>query len=210
MNHPPYPVGGTAWRNRKITILNSAGSEWSRKYYGNATELLHRVRLDAGTYYLKVFNQPHFEDSDGYDLYVKTIADHGGSVSSATNLLIMDAATAGQFGAAGRVLGDFHSASDVDVFKVVVDAAVDVTITVSVPVTIHSPTVGSITPVNLQLVGSDGAPLNPAVEDTPFRFRRTYSLAAGTHYFRLTPYTFNEPTVNPETYLIRYTIYATE
>ena len=188
-----------AQRHRKMTLLNSDGTSV-------ATNATHRIRLGAGTYYLKVFNTAHDGNTERYNIRAKTVADHGSTTGTATTLSLIDPDEARTTPVWLRVNGDFHSASDVDVFKVVLSAATDVTVRIGTSTTLLVHSVGSVTPVKLELLDGSGTPVRPSVEDTALLFGRTYSLDAGTHYFRLSPYT----NILSNTYLIPYTIQATD
>ena len=186
-----------AQRHRKMTLLKSDGTSI-------ATNATHRTRLGAGSYYIKVFNTAHDGNTEGYSIHAKTVADHGGTTGTATTLTLLDPDEARTTPVWLRVNGDFHSASDVDMFKVVLGTATDVTVGIGTSTTLLVPSVGSVTPVKLELLNGGGTPVRPSVEDTALLFRRTYSLDAGTHYFRLSSYTDAFSNI----YLIPYTIYA--
>ena len=188
IRHPPYPQSGNAWNSRRVAILNSDGSDWSWRW-GDGSDFIHEVRLAAGTYYLRVFNETYFEDATGYDIYVKTIADHPDTISSATPV-VMDSAASTNIHRSSRVIADFHSESDVDVFRL--ELAEDKEVFVSLGTHGLIGVIGSLSPytvVTLEVLDSDGNPLRRRLLGYNTKVGQ-YSLGAGTYYLRFSPYPY--------------------
>ena len=207
IRHPPYPVLGNAWNSRRVAILNSDGSDWSWRW-GNGSDFIHEVRLAAGTYYLKVFNETHFEDATGYDIYVKTIADHPDTISSATPV-VLDSPASTNIHRSSRVIADFHSESDVDVFRL--ELAEDKEVFVSLATHGLIGVVSSLSPytvVTLEVLDSDGNPLRRRLLGYNTKVGQ-YSLKSGTYYLRLSPYPYLG-TVKDDENLVPYTFKVLE
>ena len=210
IQHPPYPVSGDARDNRRVTILNSDGTEWSWRW-GDGTDFLHRVRLAAGTYYLKVFNKTYFDDADGYDLHVKTIADHPDTINSATQIE-MDDPTDTSSHKPGRVIGDFHSFTDVDVFRLELTQRKEIYFFLATIGLLghNNPEKGSYSTVTLEVLDSGGKALRRPLLGYN-KGTAQYSLEAGTYYVRLSPYPFlgDSPPADEDT-LVPYVLRVKE
>ena len=206
IRHPPYPVGGSAWNSRRVTILNSDGSEWSWRW-GDGMDFVHEVRLAAGTYYLKVFNEAYFDDSTGYDVYVRTIADHPDTVDSAT-VITMDDPSNTDTHRSSKVTADFHSETDVDVFRLELAEEEEVLVSLATHGLIG--TIGSTSPytvVTLEVLDSEGTPLRRRLLGYNTKVGQ-YSLKAGTYYLRFSPYPYignvkNDDNLVPYTFRVR-------
>ena len=141
-----------------------------------------RLRLAAGTYYVKVdwdlINYPRRY----YHVEVKTIDDHGDTIENAAPLGIPPQSPF------SLIFADFHSPEDVDYFKIEVDKPSWIKLDAS-GATVHSRRGRSFIGVNLDLFDSDGDTLRPPIKGLAFE-GRSYWLEAGTYYARFSPYIY--------------------
>ena len=163
------------------------------------------VRLPAGTYYVRVSwdKIAYSRRLSDYNVEVKTIDDHGDTIENAAPLEIRPQS----YGS--RLFADFHSADDVDYFKIEVDKPSWIIGDVSGE-TVHNPRGRTFNGVNLDLFDSDGDALRPPIKGLAFE-GRPYWLEAGTYYARFSPYIrrFSSGNIDPFS-IAPYNVYAYE
>ena len=142
---------------------------------------LLRIRLAAGTYYVRVDFKSDYGFRPDYEVEVKTIDDHGDTIENAAPLEIQPKKS--RF-----ILADFHSPEDVDYFKFEVDKPSWIKV-YAIGKTVNTRRGRNFMGVNLDLFDSDGDALRPPIEGLPFE-GRPYWLEAGTYYARFSPYIF--------------------
>ena len=119
---------------------------------------------------------------------MKTIADHGDTTSSATPIVMDDPADS-YIHRMGRVIADFHSAADVDVFRLDLTERKEVFVRVATigVVGIIPAQFSSYSLVTLEVLDSDGTPLRRPLLGYNLN-NAQYTLEAGTYYLRFSPY----------------------
>ena len=145
-------------------------------------------RLGAGVYYLKFSHRtPCSTDINclgPYYVQVNAISDQGDTIESATLLNVSPGYDiADSWNPAYSTVGDLPSESDVDFFKVELDAATEVVIRVDAQLVLDW--FGFHNTVSLAVFDEDGNPLHPPGVGMSWNGDRSYSLNAGTYYFRL-------------------------
>ena len=172
----------------QFTYLSGDGAEINYTGFGH--------RFEAGTYYIKVQRYDAYS-AHGPELYrfqVKVIPDQGNAIETALQISLSDPATWGTLRNTSIVYGDFHSANDVDFFRLDLTSATEVRVYLNIGLVVttyrtSSSRAGSgIQPLNLDLFDSEGTLVGSPREGFPPSADRTYQLDAGTHYFRLSPY----------------------
>ena len=172
----------------QFTYLSGDGAEINYTGFGH--------RFEAGTYYIKVERYDAYS-AHGPELYrfqVKVIPDQGNAIETALQISLSDPATWGTLRNTSIVYGDFHSANDVDFFRLDLTSATEVRVYLNIGLVVttyrtSSSRAGSgIQPLNLDLFDSEGTLVGSPREGFPPSADRTYQLDAGTHYFRLSPY----------------------
>ncbi len=174
----------------KFTMLGSSGVELPNQNF-----FLRGLRwLDAGVYYIKASEKPHFGPPTEwpYNIQAITIPDHGDTFESAASLNLMapyDPLARNDLDY--RIYGDFHSTDDEDFFKIELSADAEVTIYVQTNWAhldlYHG--LGTVNPVNVDAFDAEGNPLHPPIPGLGGSNSRSYSLEAGTYYLRLSPFT---------------------
>ena len=176
-NHSLAPTAnGFLYFGNSFTILDNDGN---RLKDGGWT----RLRLSAGTYYVRVGWYPDGYHRQHYHVEVKTIDDHGDTMDNAYPV-----GSGHTNEPSPRVFRDFHSPTDVDFFKFELDETTEVIIDAGEG--LHHPRWGSISGINMEVLDSSGDALRPPIEGVSV-FGRPYRLKAGTYYIRLSPYFFN-------------------
>ena len=176
-NHSLAPTAnGFLYFGNSFTILDNDGN---RLKDGGWT----RLRLSAGTYYVRVGWYPDGYHRQHYHVEVKTIDDHGDTMDNAYPV-----GSGHTNEPSPRVFRDFHSPTDVDFFKFELDETTEVIINAGEG--LHHPRWGSISGINMEVLDSSGDALRPPIEGVSV-FGRPYRLKAGTYYIRLSPYFFN-------------------
>ena len=146
-------------------------------------------RLGAGVYYLKFSHRTSCSTEDinclgPYYVQVNAISDQGDTIESATLLNVSPGYDiADSWNPAYSTVGDLPSESDVDFFKVELDAATEVVIRVDAQLVLDW--FGFHNTVSLAVFDKDGNPLHPPGVGMSWNGDRSYSLNAGTYYFRL-------------------------
>ena len=145
-------------------------------------------RLGAGVYYLKFSHRTSCSTDINclgpYYVQVNAISDQGDTIESATLLNVSPGYDiADSWNPAYSTVGDLPSESDVDFFKVELDAATEVVIRVDAQLVLDW--FGFHNTVSLAVFDKDGNPLHPPGVGMSWNGDRSYSLNAGTYYFRL-------------------------
>ena len=141
-----------------------------------------RIRLAAGTYYVKVSWDRISRPRPNYNVEVRTIDDHGDTVENATPLEIRPRSVFRQ------IFADFHSPDDVDYFKFEVDKPSWIKLDAGGR-TVHNPRGRNFLGVNLDLFDGHSNALRHPIKGLTFE-GRPYWLEAGTYYARFSPYIF--------------------
>ena len=152
------------------------------------------VRLEAGTYYVKV-DLSSLESRWEYDIEVRTIPDQEDTIAAAVPISVPNDQS--HFAA----IGDLTTSDDVDLFKIVVDTVTDVIIEARFED--HWSTFRwtyTYIPINVNLLDASGDPAHRLANDGVDFFGRPYRLAAGTHYFRISAY---QPDPHLRPYVLR-------
>ena len=172
----------------KYTYLTSDGSEIRYTGFGH--------RFEAGTYYVKVQRYDAYRNHgpERYRFQVKVIPDQGNAIETALPVALSDPAMFGTLRDTSAVYGDFHSANDVDFFRLDLTSATEVKVDINIGHVITAYSISSsqagagIQPLNLDLVDSEGIQVGSPLKGYPPSGGRIYQLDAGTHYFRLSPF----------------------
>ena len=170
----------------EFTLLDSGGVELPGK---TAEKTLGLKRLAAGVYYVKVAPLPigfFLTSAEQYSIEVTTIPDHADTSESATALTVSPSLE--DMNLEYEAHGDFHAAEDVDFFKVALSAETQFVIGVDLASTFADPDYGDLTPVSVDAFDDAGNRLHPPIPGVAEDGHRSYSLDAGTYYFRLSPY----------------------
>ena len=172
----------------KYTYLTSDGAEIRYTGYGH--------RFEAGTYYIKVKRYDAYRNHgpERYRFKVKVIPDQGNAIETALPVALSDPAMFGTLRDTSAVYGDFHSANDVDFFRLDLTSATEVKVDINIGHVIIAYSISSsqagagIQPLNLDLIDSEGTQVGSSLKGYPPSGGRIYQLDAGTHYFRLSPF----------------------
>ena len=174
------------WRRAKFTMLDSSGADLPHEVTGGAIGVR---RLDAGVYYIKASENPYYGPPTEwpYNIQAITLPDHGDTFESAATLNLMADYDQLRYDLDYRIYGDLHSPDDEDFFKVELPSDAEVTIKLIYPYSIldFAYGLGYMTPVNVDAFDEEGNPLHPPIPGLGTTDRRSYSLEAGTYYFRL-------------------------
>ena len=176
-------------RGNNFTIVDASEELVMRSYRPIAL-----VRLEAGTYYVKV-DLSSLESRWEYDIEVRTIPDQGDTIAAAVPISVPNDQS--HFAA----IGDLTTSDDVDLFKIVVDTVTDVIIEArfedhwSIFIWTYT-----MIPINVNLLDASGDPAHRLANDGVDFFGRPYRLAAGTHYFRISAY---QPDPHLRPYVLR-------
>ena len=177
-------------RGNNFTIVDASEELVMRSYRPIAL-----VRLEAGTYYVKVAVWSHESPRWEYDIEVRTIPDQGDTIAAAVPISLPNDQS--HFAA----IGDLTTSDDIDLFKIVVDTVTDVIIE---PRFEDYETVFTWThiyiPINVNLLDASGDPAHRLANDGVDFDGRPYRLAAGTHYFRISAY---QPDPHLHPYVLR-------
>ena len=169
-----------------FTMLDSSGAELRHEV---VSTMIGVRRLEAGVYYIKASENPYYGPQP-YNIQAITLPDHGDTFESAATLNLMaEYDPLSRFNLDYLIYGDFHSPDDEDFFKVELSADAEVFIEVMYPNHLLDVFgvygLGYMTYVNVDAFDDAGNPLHPPIPGLGTMDRRSYSLEAGTYYFRL-------------------------
>ena len=165
--------------------------------------------FEPGTHYVRIHRT--YQDSGPEHYYVKVFVkpDQGDTTTTAEPIKLSDPSIAQSYLNTNVARGVFSSKEDVDLFRLDLDSATRVTVNANSlwqvvtvrPNPIRAGT--SVGAINVGLLDSDGNTVGTPFTGYPVQ-GYNYDLEAGTHYFRLSPYTDDS---RNKTYLGKYTFY---
>ena len=189
-----FEEGGFNWLDgNTFSIIDASRVEMDSGSYA-------LVRLEAGTYYVKVDNEIDMADERRweYDIEVRTIADQGDTIETAGSISVQSAPDPDP-----AAFADLDAEDDLDIFKIVVDTPTEVVVHVFLRpgVAVFDLESGDFfVPFNVDLLDASGDPVHPAIQGIS-PDGRPYRLAAGTHYLRVSAHTYRQYSLRP--YVLR-------
>ena len=185
-----FEEGGFEWLDgNTFSIIDASRVEMDSGSYA-------LVRLEAGTYYVKVDNETDTADERVYNIEVRTIPDQGDTINTAASISVQSDHDPTAF-------ADLDAKDDLDLFKIVVDASTEVIVEVSLqPWTfiINLISGDRFVPVNADLLDASGDPVHLPIQGISLH-GRPYLLAAGTYYLRISAQTYHRSSLSP--YVVR-------
>ena len=166
---------------------------------------------DAGTHYIRLFKYAGKRGPERYRLKAYKRQDQGNTIETAAPFSLSHPSMAGRYGNKAIVNSTFHSQDDVDFFKLQLESAANVRFQVFGQDNVWSIRLNPVragfaaTTINVAQFDSEGNLVGTPFEGFPTT-GHTYQLDAGTHYFRFSPFTWD----NGETFLGRYFFYAVQ
>ena len=166
---------------------------------------------DAGTHYIRLFKYAGKRGPERYRLKAYKRQDQGDTIETAAPFSLSHPSMAGRYGNKAIVNSTFHSQDDVDFFKLQLESAANVRFLVSGQDNVWSIRLNPVragfaaTTINVAQFDSEGNLVGTPFEGFPTT-GHTYQLDTGTHYFRFSPFTWD----NGETFLGRYFFYAVQ